>query len=144
MSKVYLGILILMFTLSGCAKGQPLTSTIKDQVAPTLSPLSPLSPLASEPTVGTVDLAVTAAVQALAEKLTAPTEAITVNRVETVQWRNSCLGCERPGQVCAMVITPGKRITLEYEGQNYEAHTNQDGSYVVFCTGGGTSPTADK
>ena len=39
----------------------------------------------------------------------------------------------------AVIITPGFRLLFEYEGQQHEYHTDQDGSSVVGC-GGATRP----
>ena len=40
----------------------------------------------------------------------------------------------------AQVVTPGFRLVFEYEGRQYEYHTDQDDSTVVGCEV--TSPSA--
>jgi hypothetical protein len=46
------------------------------------------------------------------------------------EWRDGCLGCPEPGEKCAQVITPGKKLVLKslYQDSNnkcwqYEYHT---------------------
>ncbi len=61
--------------------------------------------------------------------------------VETVEWRNSCLGVTKPGVNCLDVIVPGFRIVFQVDGERYEYHTNQDGSRVVLASAP-VAPTA--
>ena len=58
---------------------------------------------------------------------------------EPVEWGDASLGCPKPDLMYAQVITPGFRLVFEYEGQQHEYHTNQDGSTVVGC-GEATTP----
>ncbi len=71
------------------------------------------------------------AVADLAGRLAIPADAITVRSVEQVEWNDASLGCAKPGQMYAQVITPGYRIVLEANGQSYEYHTG-DGR-VIRC-----------
>lgn len=50
---------------------------------------------------------------------------------EAVEWRNSCLGIERDGMMCLMVITPGYRIKVEVLNTVLEYHTNQSASAIA-------------
>ncbi len=56
---------------------------------------------------------------------------------EPVDWPDTSLGCPEPDRFYAQVITPGFRLVFEHtvgtEVQQYEYHTNEDGSIVVFC-----------
>lgn len=52
--------------------------------------------------------------------------------VEAVQWSDTSLGCPQPGMMYAQVITPGYRMTLEVDGQEYVFHTD-GGRRVVHC-----------
>jgi len=72
--------------------------------------------------------------QALLEQTGARLEDITQVSVESVEWRNSCLGVTKPGVNCLDVIVPGYRIVFQVGGERYEYHTNQDGSRVVLAT----------
>lgn len=73
---------------------------------------------------------VAAAQQALADALGLDLSAITVVSVTSIEWPDACLGLALPGVACAEVITPGYLIALEANGQQYEYHTNGDGSVV--------------
>lgn len=68
----------------------------------------------------------------LAERLQVALEAINLQSIEAVQWRDSSLGCPQPGMNYLMVITPGYRIRLVANGQSYEYHTDKQS--VVYCT----------
>lgn len=59
-------------------------------------------------------------------------EEVTLVSSEAVQWSNSCLGVERDGMMCLMVITPGYRIKVKVLNTTLEYHTNQSASAVVL------------
>ena len=52
---------------------------------------------------------------------------------DPVEWSDTSLGCPMPGLVYAQVITPGFRLVFDYQGQQNEYHTDEDGSNVVEC-----------
>jgi hypothetical protein len=56
---------------------------------------------------------------------------IVVESVESVQWRDSSLGCPQPGMNYLTVITPGYLIKLRAQGQIYEYHASL--TNVVWC-----------
>lgn len=56
---------------------------------------------------------------------------IVLQSAEAVQWRDSSLGCPKPGMNYLMVITPGYLIKLEANGMTYEYHT--DKNKVFYC-----------
>lgn len=66
--------------------------------------------------------------QALAERLNASEADIRLAAVETVEFPDACLGLGKEGEMCAQVITPGYRLTLELGGAQYIYHTNIGGS----------------
>lgn len=70
--------------------------------------------------------------QALADRLGLALEAVTVESVEEVTWRDSALGCPAPGMMYLQVLTPGYRIVLEAEGEEYTYHTDR-GNQLVLC-----------
>ncbi len=47
---------------------------------------------------------------------------------ERVSWPDACLGAARPGELCAQVITPGYRVTVEQGGDRIEYHTSRMGA----------------
>ena len=83
----------------------------------------------------------TQARQVLAERLSAPAGELMLVSDEVVQWSDSSLGCPEAGMMYAQVITPGRRITFSYQGDQYEVHTS-DGvgpgtqAMMVSCEGG--------
>jgi hypothetical protein len=73
--------------------------------------------------------------QALAQQLQAEAADIAIVSVEPVEWPDSCLGVQTQGVMCAQVITPGYRVVLEAEGEQYVFHTDETGSSVVLAEG---------
>ncbi len=69
-----------------------------------------------------------AAVQALATELGIEPAMVAVISVEAVDWTDSCVGAGGPAESCALVITPGYRIVMEADEQQYIYHTNVDGT----------------
>lgn len=86
---------------------------------------APAAPRAPRPSASQL------AVADLAGQLGIAAEAITVRSVEQVEWNDASLGCAKPGQMYAQVITPGYRIVLEANGQSHEYHTG--GGRVIRC-----------
>jgi hypothetical protein len=91
-------------------------------------------PLPVEPNGGIGDelpAAVRAAISTLSMMLNAPLEAIEVLSFEQVDWPDGCLGVVRPEVACIAQVTPGYTIVLQYQGKNYEFHTNLDGTAIT-------------
>lgn len=68
--------------------------------------------------------------QALAQKLEISTQDVRILSAEKTQWPDACLGMAEEGELCAQVITPGWRLTLEAQGERFEAHTDENGQQV--------------
>ncbi|MBN1249846.1 MAG: hypothetical protein JXC32_19445 [Anaerolineae bacterium] len=68
----------------------------------------------------------------LAQHLGVPESDITAVSAEFVNWPDACLGVHEAGQMCAQVITPGYQIVLEAGGQQYEVHTDRNGTAVAI------------
>lgn len=86
---------------------------------------------------GQANLDIPAVMQAkarLAQHLDVSETEITAVSAEFVEWPDACLGVSEPGQMCATVITPGYRIILETGGQQYEVHTDRNGSAVAIVS----------
>jgi hypothetical protein len=66
----------------------------------------------------------------LSEALGIPVESIQIEKVEDAEWADACLELAQPGENCAQVITPGYLIVLTVDGQNYEIHSNADGTII--------------
>jgi hypothetical protein len=71
----------------------------------------------------------------LAQRLKIDVNTITLISAEQVDWSDACLGIQTPGVMCAQVITPGYKVILEANGQQYEYHTNESGSAVRLVGG---------
>ncbi len=129
-------ILIITIVLGATACGPAPTNT----PPPATQPPTAISPLptpggAGEDTMPAVDLRtaplVQKAVEDLSQRLGLDPQQIRLLSVEDVQWRDSSLGCPKPGMNYLMVITPGHLIRLEAEGQVYEYHTDE--KRVIYC-----------
>jgi hypothetical protein len=66
----------------------------------------------------------------LSEALNVAQESIEFVDVEQVDWPDACLGLPEADEACAQVITPGWRVVVSVEGQQYELRTNEDGSII--------------
>ncbi len=78
-----------------------------------------------------IPAAAMSALQQLAQQAAAEPAAIHFINIEVVEWPDSCLGGQLVDQMCAEVITPGYRVLLQLDGQEYEFHTNLVGDQVV-------------
>ncbi|MFP4346340.1 MAG: hypothetical protein ACLFU8_16740 [Anaerolineales bacterium] len=103
---------------------------------PDLSP----RPSPEPPLTETLQSVVAAAKRLVAERRGVAAESLTLVEVQSVEWRNSCLGCAAPGANCLMVITPGYRITLRAGDALYVVHTDRQGDSLVLCEGHGGQP----
>ncbi len=56
---------------------------------------------------------------------------ISIVKVEETEWSDSSLGCPKPGQMYAQVITPGYLIVLSANGKEYEFHASKQN--VILC-----------
>jgi len=135
MTPIRAAVLLISLTIlalagAGCAPTGPESAPLATATpGPQVTPVTPLeTPTEAKPLVRL-------AREDLARRLGIPADEIAVVSVEEVMWRDSSLGCPQPGQVYLQVITPGYRIVLRAQGQEYEAHTDR-GRRVVFCTKG--------
>ncbi|MBI2599617.1 hypothetical protein HYW43_01715 [Candidatus Daviesbacteria bacterium] len=96
--------------------------------------VQPIPTLATnpQPTTTTDETPVSAPLKDLAKKLGVETSQIQLVSVEKVEWRDSSLGCPKQGEMYAQVISPGYKIIFEYQGKQYEYHTDED-SHFVSC-----------
>ena len=131
---VYLTILGLFLAACSTPSGPVALPT---EVGPTPADPTPAEPTEETPieapTPVEVPAAANAAVQALAQLLGLDPSQITVINVEAVEWSDSCLGIVRIDALCAQGSVPGYRLTLEANGQQYEFHTNEDGSAYALA-----------
>ncbi|HSQ26572.1 MAG TPA: NBR1-Ig-like domain-containing protein [Anaerolineales bacterium] len=76
--------------------------------------------------------AVQAALLKVSQETGIPATEFVVTGTVQVDWRDSCLELPAPGMVCAQVIIPGYKITMLAGTREFEAHTNLDGSLVLW------------
>jgi hypothetical protein len=109
-----------------------------DAIDPALAPddvRSRLTALAGDASPGATPQAVNgeaAVLAAIARELGVAPEAVSIVSLEPVAWPDSALGCPQPGEVYLDVITPGYRVVVDIDGQEYELHADERGN-VVRC-----------
>lgn len=113
------GLLILAVVLVSCG---PATQ------APAATPLG-LPPDVAE-----------AAKQRLSEEVDVPVQGIEIVRANQVDWTDTCLDLGGPDEFCGQAITPGWRVILRAEGEEYEIHTDLGADSVRLKEG----PVAEK
>ncbi len=105
----------------------PTETTLAPEAATPVRPTQTPSP----PATGS-DVAASAAVAVLAQRLGIDEQDILVRYVEAAEWPDSSLGCPQPGMMYAQMITPGYRVLVEVDDRAYEIHTGAGGA-VVLC-----------
>lgn len=148
---------LLLLTLTACGAGTTAPGDSTGAASPaTQSPMASAAPSdaalpsqAAQPAetatsggavgggnAGTGDEVERQAQATLARQLNVAPETLTLQNKEEVEWSDGGLGCASPDMMYAQVITPGYKLTYSDGGQNYELHTNQNGSQVVWCENG--------
>lgn len=84
------------------------------------------------PPDATADNMVARAIEHLANRLGANVEEVKLLELRSVQWRDTGLGCPKPGVDYIQRETPGYNISLELGGATYEYHTDQV-RRVILC-----------
>ena len=137
MSRILILTLIIGL-LAAC--GQPGSAPLPTATvpAPTQSIPTVSAPTQPAPT-GTpirVDLtpAQRAAMQTLVAAINVPIDQVQLIGTEAVQWQDGCLGIVRMGVMCMQGPIDGFRIILAANDQQYEFHTNQDGTSIGQLT----------
>jgi hypothetical protein len=135
-TKTLIGLMISLILLTSC-----VTATPTEAYPPPGSGLS--TPTIAVPYPGPTELppatqtppgptpAQTAAIQEVSKKYNIPADQIQIVSTEPVTWPTGCLGVVIPGVMCTDVVTPGFRIILSANSQQFEMHTNQDGTSVI-------------
>ena len=143
-TKLIFALFITSIFLSACT--QPTSSgayppLVSIPVTPTIIAVYPAPtslPIVVPPTPTHIPVNLTpaqmAAVQALSEKYNIPVDQIHIIGSEAKTWPSGCLGVVIPGVMCTDMIVEGFSIKLEANGQQFEIHTNQDGTSVVDAT----------
>ena len=124
MKKLLFALVLIAILAAACGAPASQPTPLSTQPPPTSIPSPTETPVELTP-------AQLAAIKLLAEALGVPVSEIEVVSTEAVEWPDSCLGVSRPNIRCARVITPGFRVILEANGEQYEYHTDEDGSAVA-------------
>lgn len=140
---------VVVLALAACVPPTPAPGVAPSQETPNIAPaptptaVIDVPPSEVEPPAasGQSDIA-DLAVRFVATELAVDPASIAVVSVEPVEWRNSCLGVDIPGEMCLEVITPGYRVVLEVDGQQVFVHTNQDGSWLRLASDSAVPPAS--
>jgi len=66
----------------------------------------------------------------LADQIGVPAEEVRIISMEEVEWPDSCFGLGGAAELCAAEITPGWRVILDANGQEYEVRSNKTGTII--------------
>ena len=118
--------------LAACAA--PAQPTVSPTSQPTQAPqptraAQPTLPPAAPPS-DAVPPFIPAVRKAAAAAFNASEGEVNIIKLEPVEWPNGCLGAAKPGEICAMVITPGYRVQVEIKGKTYILHCDSSGASV--------------
>ena len=142
MKRWLVGLLLVAVLVGACST--PGSAVVVEVTAtPTTPPTE--APPTPTPTHIPVDLspAARAAMAALAASLGISVDDITLVSTEAVDWPDGCLGVVHMGVMCAQGIVPGFRLVLAANGQEYEYHTNADGTALSPATGVPAEPAPE-
>ena len=74
------------------------------------------------------------AIDALAADLRIPRNKILVDTIRAIDWRDSSIGCPKPGMAYLDVITPGHKVTLRVDKMIYVVHEAKGKAFVCHET----------
>lgn len=66
----------------------------------------------------------------VSEMLGVSLEDIQIEKVEQMDWPNSCLGLPEEGEACTDVITPGWLVIYSINGQEFRYRVNDTGTVI--------------
>lgn len=156
-TRLFILTIIAAVALSACATlpqtlspTQPATAT-----PPRATPAQPGAPVTTLPPIITplpadgdvMPRFILAARQALAARLNLNFDQVVVVSIKAVDWPNACLGLPEANEMCAQVITPGYRVMLRVNNQEYEVRTGSSTSVVRIAPqapAGQTTSPAEK
>jgi hypothetical protein len=72
-----------------------------------------------------------AIIELVADETGADVQSVAITSAEPVDWPDTSLGCPKAGEFYAQVITPGYRVTVQHNDQQFEVHTDLDGRAVT-------------
>ncbi|OGN92724.1 MAG: hypothetical protein A2Y88_00985, partial [Chloroflexi bacterium RBG_13_48_10] len=130
-TKSIFALLVTLIFLSACT--QPTSTEVNTPLSSPATPTTQPTEVKPIPTQLLVNLtpAQLAAIQEASKKYNIPVDQIKIVSTEAETWPNGCLGVVIPGVLCTDVIVDGFNIKLEANGQQFEIHTNQEGTSVI-------------
>ncbi len=66
-----------------------------------------------------------------AEEQGVSVESVTILEVQAVEWPDACLGMQTEDLMCAQVITPGFRVTINIDNQIMIYRTDLEGKFIL-------------
>lgn len=66
----------------------------------------------------------------ISELLGVTVESIQIEKLEKMDWPDSCLGLPGADEACTEVITPGWLLTFNIDGQEYRFRANETGTVI--------------
>lgn len=118
-SRILFAILAMLMLLAACVPASTPTTPAPGAVS---------TPELSAPDLADAPEAATRVRDAFAASMGKAVDAVAILSVEEVEWPDSCLGAAAADEMCAAVITPGYRIVVENEGEQYTLHTDAEGN----------------
>ena len=111
----------------------PTETTRTIRLTPAATPqIEIVSPVEGSGVVGEVPEEMITAVYAdLISTQNVAQEAITVTKAESIIWNDGSLGCPQPGEVYTQATVPGYWIVLAANGQNYDYHAAENGTFIL-------------
>lgn len=97
------------------------------------NPTPTVTPTPTEP-VSNPEAALNATIADLSAQTNLPASEIRVVSVQEIAWNDTNLGCVQQAKIVSVPgMTSGYLIILAAQNQQYEYHTNQDGTRIVLC-----------
>ncbi len=114
-------LLAVMSIISACVAPTPL---VPQPTQATSVPTPATTPVPTKPADDQLPPFMPAVERFAAENYSAKPGQVQLVKIEPVEWPDSCLGAAQPGEICALVVTPGYRLTVNINGTTYELHSN--------------------
>ncbi len=127
---------ILALWLTACgvrpAQPEPVSAVAKSEDQTTIQVTSVDSPVTTATAEAfAADIpAVMSLRQVLVQQLHSDVASVQIVSVEEMTWPDRCLGAPQADELCAPAETPGYRITLAVNGDQYTFHTDLDGNQI--------------
>ena len=101
-------------------------------VQPTHGDNTQMNPVSPTPSAFGLESLIEKAKEDLAQRLSIPTNDISLVEAKAVVWPDGSLGCPQPDMMYAQVLTPGYLVKLKYDSRDFEYHAGKGGS-LTYC-----------